>query len=100
MAVDGCPRLLFPALVVGESILWDDFAAFGDRLLELDVQWSEEYARDLLDLVKRERQGKTLNNVVVYQCEKKLLLLYGSFVVAEFQGVVDVLQTIRFVQWR
>jgi hypothetical protein len=40
---------------MGEPILWDDFAAFIDRLLELDVQWSEECAGDLLDLVKRER---------------------------------------------
>jgi hypothetical protein len=40
---------------VGESILWDDFAMFVDHLLELDVQWSKEYAGDLLDLVKRER---------------------------------------------
>ena len=54
-AVDGRPRLPFPALVVGESILWDDFATFVDHLLELDVQWSKEYAGDLLDLVKRER---------------------------------------------
>ena len=99
-AVDGHPRLPFPALVVGESILWGDFAAFVDRLLELDVQWSKEYAGDLLDLVKRERSGETLNNVVIYQRETKLLLSYGSLVVAKFQGVVDVFQTIRFVQWQ
>ncbi len=54
-AVDGRSRLPFPALVMGESILWNDFAAFIDCLLELDVQWSKEYAGDLLDLVKRER---------------------------------------------
>ena len=42
--VDGHPGLLFPALVMGESIFWDDLNAFVDRLLELDVQWSKEDA--------------------------------------------------------
>jgi hypothetical protein len=50
--------LPFPALVMSESVFWDDFLAFVDCLLELDVERGKEDAWDLFDLVKWEGKCK------------------------------------------
>ncbi len=50
------------------------FPLLVDHFLQLNVQWGEEDARELLDFVERERKCKSLVDVVPNQLEEEFLL--------------------------
>ena len=62
-AVDGTARFPFVALIVGESIFFNNSAMFIDGILMSNIHGGEKGARESFNLLKRDRERMSVFGV-------------------------------------
>ena len=99
LAVDGSDGRPFLALVVCQSIFWDDPTKFVDGILCHDVHWCHAEAWDQSDAGERYRQAVAILDVLPDKLFQQLRLLRRAFVITKGKSILYVVLSLLFAQF-
>ncbi len=99
LAVDGSDGRPFLALVVCQSIFWDDPTKFVDGILCHDVHWCHAEAWDQFDAGERYWQAVAILDVFPDNLFQQLRLLQCAFVITEGKIILYVVSLLLFTQF-